>query len=459
MAFVLAANDPLASGHVRYNKRYLYRINAIAALGGILFGFDTAIISGTIRFLGEHFQLSDLKTGWAVGCISVGSAVGALVSGRLSDRIGRKKTLLLSAFLFAITGVGTGWAPSFPLFILFRLLSGVAIGCAALVCPIYIAEMAPARLRGRLVTFYQLAVTLGVLLAYLSNFLLLHTGSNNWRWMFSSQSVPALLFFFGLFFVAESPRWLLSKNHDTQSQNVLERIGGRAYATDESAAIRASFSGESRKKTGYTVYREVFPVILIGIVVAFFSQIGGPLVAYTPEIFKQVGIAEDSAFLQSVLLGFILCLFTFVAIFTIDKAGRRKLLLAGAAFLAFDLLALAVVFYFRLSGYAALVFILLFIAGYAATIGPVTWVLLSEVFPNRVRGRAMSLATLSLWLANFLVLGSFPLMKSTLGLSGTFGVYAVLLMLYFVFVWRNVPETKGRTLEEIERLVRHRQKP
>lgn len=453
MALVLATTKTVSSGNFLYNKGYIYRINAIAALGGILFGFDTAIISGTIHFFSQYFQLDDLKTGWAVGCISIGAAIGALGSGRLSDLVGRKKMLLVSAFLFAITGVGTGWAATFPLFVTFRILSGIAIGCAALVCPIYIAEMAPAYLRGRLVSFYQLAVTIGVLLAYLSNYLLLYTGDDNWRWMFSSQSVPALLFFFGLFFVSESPRWLISKKKEIEARNVLAKIGGIAYAEAESAAIRASFAVIVKENIGQLFRKDVFHIVLIGMVIAFASQLGGPLVAYAPEIFKQVGIAEDSAFLQSVILGVILCVFTFVAIATIDKAGRKKLLLFGSALLSADILALAFAFYFQLSGYWTLFFILFFIAGYAATIGPVTWVILSEIFPNRIRGSAMSLATLSLWIANFLVIGSFPVMKSQFGMPVTFGIYAVLLLIYFVFIVITVPETKGRSLEEIEKLL------
>jgi SP family arabinose:H+ symporter-like MFS transporter len=453
MALVLATTDAFSSGDFSYNKAYIYRINAIAALGGILFGFDTAIISGTIHFFSQHFRLDDLQTGWAVGCISVGAAIGALFSGRLSDLVGRKKMLLVSAFLFAITGVGTGWATTFPVFVAFRIASGIAIGCAALVCPIYIAEMAPAHLRGRLVSFYQLAVTIGVLLAYLSNYLLLYTGDDNWRWMFSSQSVPALLFFVGLFFVSESPRWLISKNRENEARQVLAQIGGNAYAEAESKAICAGFSVIIKEDLRFLFRKDVFLIVLIGIVVAFFSQIGGPLVAYAPEVFKQVGIAEDSAFLQSVLLGVILCVFTFVAIATIDKVGRKKLLLVGSALLSVDILALAFAFYFQLSGFWALLFILLFIAGYAATIGPVTWVILSEIFPNRIRGSAMSLATLSLWIANFVVIGSFPVMKSQFGMPVTFGIYAVLLLIYFVFILLTVPETKGKSLEEIERLL------
>ncbi|MFC5412751.1 sugar porter family MFS transporter [Larkinella bovis] len=453
MALVIAATESPTSGEFLYNKAYIYRINTVAALGGILFGFDTAIISGTIHFFSQHFRLNDLQTGWAVGCISLGAALGALVSGRLSDRYGRKKMLLFSALLFAVTGVGTGWANTFPLFVTFRMLSGVAIGCAALVCPIYVAEMAPAFLRGRLVSFYQLAVTLGVLMAYLANYGLLDTGDDNWRWMFSSQSVPALLFFFGLFFVSESPRWLISRQQETDARQVLARIGGRAYAEAESKAIRASFSTAIKDGWRFLFRKEVFHIVLIGIVIAFSSQLGGPLVAYAPEIFKQVGVAEDSAFLQSVILGLILCVFTFVAIATIDKAGRKRLLLSGSALLAVDILALALTFYFQLSGYWALLFILVFIAGYAATIGPVTWVVLSEIFPNRIRGSAMALATLSLWVANFLVIGSFPVLKSQFGMPLTFGLYAVLLLLYFIFIALTVPETKGKSLEEIERLL------
>jgi SP family arabinose:H+ symporter-like MFS transporter len=438
-----------------YNKGYIYLITFVVALGGLLFGFDLSIISGTVRFFGEHFSLDELGIGWAVGSINIGAAIGALVAGKLSDSLGRKKLLLLCAFLFALTGVGTGWAWDFTSFIIFRMLSGVAVGIAALVCPMYIAEMSPAPYRGRLVTLYQLAIVTGLLLAYISNYFLLDTGENNWRWMFSSQSVPALVFFMGLLIVAESPRWLIRKNRESEASRVLEKIGGKEYAKVESGIIRASFSHEVKEHLGDLFRKDIRPILLIGVAIAIFSQADGQnsLFSYAPEIFKNAGMAEDSAFLQSVIVGVVNFIFTFVAIATIDKIGRRKLLLYGSALLFLDAMALAFAFFLGLPGIWILIFVLGFIAIYAATLGPVTWVAISEIFPNRVRGNAMALATLALWLANFFTTASFPVMQSNFGLPVTFGIHAVICLAYFVFIWLKVPETKGKSLEEIEKIV------
>ncbi|WP_316814186.1 sugar porter family MFS transporter [Pedobacter heparinus] len=441
-----------AQSATSYNRSYVYLVSVIAAMGGLLFGFDLSIISGTVRFFSEYFHLTEVGTGWAVGCINLGSAVGALLAGKISDLLGRKQTLLICAFLFGITGLGTGWAESFSVFILFRMLSGVAVGAAAMVCPMYIAEISPAPLRGRLVAFYQLAITAGILLAYLSNYLLLNTGENNWRWMFSSQAVPSLLFFFGLFIVSESPRWLIRKSKTAEAKAILTRIGGSGYAQEETAIITRSFSHEIKENVKDLFKRDVAFILFLGILIAVFSQAVGQnsLFSYTPEIFKQAGMPEDNAFLQSVILGFINFLFTFIAIASIDKFGRKKLLMMGSILLFIDALALGYAFYAQLPGIWVLSFVLAFIAIYAATLGPVTWVVLSEIFPNRIRGNAMSMATLGLWLANFFTTASFPLMKAYLGLPGTFAVHAGICLIYFLFIRRNVPETKGKSLEEIE---------
>ncbi|GAB3959956.1 sugar porter family MFS transporter [Spirosoma harenae] len=456
MAIVIPAHTNSATAvSSTYNYSYIYLLSTVAALGGLLFGFDMAIISGTVRFFSDYFRLDTVETGWAVGCINLGSAVGALVTGKLSDSLGRRKSLLLCALLFAISGVGTGWATGFTTFIFFRLLSGVAVGAAALVCPMYIAETAPAPLRGRLVAIYQLAITSGILLAYLANYLLLDTGENNWRWMFSSQSLPAIFFFFSLFLVAESPRWLIRKQRDDLAQQVLTRIGGVSYARQEIETIRQSFAQEIEENIRNVFSKDLFGIVLVGIGIAVFSQADGQnsLFSYAPQIFQQAGMAEDSAFLQSVILGLINFTFTFFAIGTIDKIGRRSLLLYGSALLCLDALALATAFYFQWPSYWVLTFVLGFIAIYAATLGPVTWVALSEIFPNRIRGNAMALSTLALWIANFFTTASFPIMKANFGLPITFGIHAGICLIYFVFVKANVPETKGKSLEEIERLL------
>ncbi len=438
-----------------YNKRYIFFMTLVVALGGLLFGFDLSIISGTVSAFTQYFNLNEVEVGWAVGSINLGAALGALLAGKLSDSIGRKKVLVSCALLFALTGVGTGWAESFSVFIIFRMGSGVAVGMAALVCPMYIAEMAPAKIRGRLVAFYQLAIVIGLLLAYVSNYFLLDTGENNWRWMFSSQSAPALFFFFGLFLVSESPRWLIRNNRENEARNIMQKIGGVDYAQIEIESIRKSFSYK-REKIKDLLSKDLRGILLIGILIAIFSQTVGQnsIFSYAPEIFKNAGMAEDSAFLQSVIVGLVNLAFTFVAIFSIDKTGRKNLLKYGAILLFFDAGALAFSFYLELSGVWILTFVLGFIAVYAATLGPVTWVTVSEIFPNRVRGNAMSLATLALWIANFFTTASFPILKSAFGLPITFGIHGIICLIYFIFIFFRIPETKGKSLEEIEEMVK-----
>ncbi|MHA4845061.1 sugar porter family MFS transporter [Flavitalea antarctica] len=454
MAFIPSVS--LDSGNAAlqpYNHRFIYPVCMVVALGGVLFGFDLVIISGAVPFFTAHFKLDEVDTGWAVGCINIGAATGALMAGKLSDLIGRKALLLLCGILFAVTGVATGWAGNFNWFIIARLASGVAVGAAALVCPVYIAELAPSSLRGRLVTLYQLAIVTGLLLAYLSNYLLLDSGVDNWRWMFSSQTVPALLFFVGLFFVPESPRWLASKNKGGRAKQILSRIGGDEYATQEFNEIRKSFINESKEKLSDLLKKDFRWILLMGIAVAVFSQADGQnsLFSYAPVIFKQAGMAEDSAFLQSIIIGLINFLATFVAIALIDKSGRRKLLLYGSILLFVDALALAICFFIGAPSIFILLFVLGFIAIYSATLGPVTWVFLSEIFPNRIRGNAMALATLSLWIANFFTTASFPILKERFGLGVTFTIHAAICLIYFLFIRRNIPETKGKSLEEIEK--------
>ena len=432
-----------------FNKPFIYLSSAVAGLGGLLFGFDIAIISGTIRFFSEYFLLTEMETGWAVGSISIGAGIGALISGKLSDYFGRKKLLLFSAFLFALTGLGTGWAPNFNTFIFCRILSGVAVGSAALVCPMYIAEISPSSIRGRLISFYQLSITLGVLIAYLTNYLLLDIGDNNWRWMFSSQSLPAMLFFLFLFFVPESPRWLIMKGKEYEAHRVITRSGNE-YAENEIRSIKKSFSIKENINLQLLLNLRMVKLLFIGIVVAFFSQTGGPLISYAPEILGQVGMNEGSAFFQSTLIGLTLFLFTLIAIFTVDTLGRKKLLLFGALLLFIDTFLLALAIRFSIDPLFQLILILFFIAIYAASIGPVTWVLLSEIFPNQLRGFGMSVATLALWISNFILLSSFPVLKTQVGMSVTFAVYSSMFLFYFVYLLFFVPETKNKSLEEIQ---------
>ncbi len=442
------------------NYRFIYSLCVAVSLGGLLFGFDLSIISGTVAAFSNHFNLQSTGIGLSVGCINLGAALGALLAGKFSESLGRKKTLLFCAFLFAITGAGTGWAGNFTAFIMFRFLSGVSVGIAALVCPMYIAEISPASIRGRLVTLYQLAITIGILFAYLSNYLLLNTGENNWRWMFSSQSAPAILFLAGLFFIPESPRWLIHKKRTKEAAVILEKVGGREYAVNELKTIENSFSGPANTGHPDIGQKMVMHIIFLGIMVAFFSQAVGQnsLFSYAPEIFKGAGTAQHSAFFQAVILGVINLLFTFLAIATIDRYGRKRLLLFGSAFLFLDAIALSVCFYFQAPAIWILIFVLGFIAIYAATLGPVTWVILSEMFPNRIRGKAMGAATLSLWISNFLTTSSFPVMKAYLGMHYVFGIHSLICLAYLVFIIKMLPETKRKSLEEIELFFKKKSK-
>lgn len=454
MAVIITENTTLTNHvEVKLNYQYLIGICTIAALGGVLFGFDLAIISGTVASFTQVFQLNEWWQGFAVGCINIGAAIGALFSGKLAEAIGRKKVLLGCAILFAITGVSTGWANNFTVFLISRIASGAAVGAAALVCPIYLAEISPSTVRGRVVSFYQLAITFGLILAYLSNYLLLNVGDNNWRWMFSSQALPSLLFFVGLFFVPESPRWLIGKGKNQKADTILKTIGGELYANEEIKSIKASFSQVIKENFADIFNKNVVHIVWIGIFVAVFSQIDGQnsLLSYAPEIFKQVGFGQDTAFLQTVLIGVMFFVFTFVAISTIDKIGRKKLLLIGSVLLALICFAVSICFSINAPGYFMVIGVMLFIAVYASTLGPVTWVALSEIFPNKIRGNAMAVSTLALWIANFFTTWAFPIMQKNFGLPITFGIHGFICLAYFFYVTKYVPETKGKSLEEIEK--------
>ncbi|WP_046247171.1 sugar porter family MFS transporter [Hymenobacter terrenus] len=457
MAIIIENSQPVEqSTNFTFNQRYIARVCLVAALGGVLFGFDLVVISGAVPFFTQDFQLSSVQQGLAVGCINLGSALGALVAGRLSDSLGRRKFLLPCALLFALTGVGTGWAGGFAWFVFFRILSGVAVGAAALVAPMYIAEIAPANLRGRLIAFYQLAIVVGLLLAYIANYALLNVGPNNWRWMFTSQAAPALLFFVGLFFVPESPRWLVKKRLLDQARAVLKRVGGESYAAAEMTAIQGTVSTQSQESLSDLFKPNLRRALTVGCLVAIFSQIAGQnsVLSYAPVIFAQTGIGASSSFAQSILVGVICFAFTFVAIGSVDKVGRRTLLLWGSLLLALFLAGLAVSFQLNwTSGYIVLGLILAYVGTYSATLGPVTWVAVSEIFPTRIRGYAMAVATLTLWIANFFTTASFPILKEEFGLAVTFGIHMVICLVYFAVVWRYVPETKGKSLEEIEAIM------
>jgi len=448
-----------------FNQSYILLISIVAALGGLLFGFDTAIISGTISFIQPYFNLNEYSLGFAVSSILIGCAFGAAFAGKLSDLLGRKKVLLLCGFLFAVIGIGTGFSTSFLVFVSFRIIGGLAVGAAAMVAPMHIAETVPAQLRGRLVSLYQLAIVAGILLAYFSNYLLSETGENSWRWMFASQAIPSVLFMLCLIIVPETPRWLVQKKRETEAKIILTKIGGEEYGNTELANIINSFEIEEDRPDRFQKpvrsYQELLlpkyrSVLIMGIMIAIFQQITGinAILYYAPEIFKQTGVTASIALLQTIGIGVVMFIFTFVAIGLVDKIGRKILLLGGCLMMAASLIGVAVCFHFQFyEYYLVLIFIMLYIVAFSASLGAVTWVILSEIFPNSIRAVALSLSTLLLWIADFAASFMFPVLNKQLGGAATLLIFAALCVIYFIYIKIKIPETKGKSLEELERML------
>ncbi|WP_186452527.1 sugar porter family MFS transporter [Chitinophaga polysaccharea] len=444
--------EPIAAG---VNRRYIWLFTCVAALGGLLFGFDTAVISGAIPYISAYFSLDEYLLGWAVGAILIGCAAGSLLAGGAADRYGRRLVLVVCALLFAASGIGAGLSEQLHWFVFFRLLGGLGVGAAALVSPMYIAEMAPARLRGRLVAFYQMAIASGILLAYCSNLLLDHTGENNWRWMFASQAVPSVLFLAFLLVVPETPRWLIRRGRQQEAKTVLEKIHGEAPLEAEMEAIQKSYQQASHSSVKELFSMKYRAVLWLGILIAVFQQITGinAIIYYAPVIFRQTGISGSSSLMQTIGVGIVTVLATLFAIGFVDRLGRKMFFLIGSLTMTVSLMAVGACFqlsYF--DHYIVLAFTLLYVASFGCTLGAVTWVYLSEIFPNRVRGLAMSVATLALWLADFIVTYTFPVMARQLGTAATMYCYAGICLIACWYMFTRVKETKGKSLEEIETL-------
>ncbi|MCE5302006.1 MAG: sugar porter family MFS transporter [Planctomycetaceae bacterium] len=451
---------------------FVFRVCGVAALGGLLFGYDTAVIAGAIGPLQEHFHLSAAMKGWAAACALFGCVLGVSLAGVLGDRAGRKQTQLLSAILFFLSAIGTALAVQFAAFIVFRILGGVGVGIASMTAPMYIAEISPARLRGRLVSVNQLAVVSGILVIYFVNYLIALGGDAawnatvGWRWMFASGAVPSGLFFLLLLHVPESPRWLVERNRIATAHDVLVRLGGESFAAQELHAICESVATE-RQRSVRRFGPELRPVLWLGLTLAVLQQATGinVFLYYAPEIFKQLGAVNDLALLQTIVVGGVNLMATLLAIGTVDRWGRRPLMIGGASGMGGCLLTMGLVLQFQ--GMAGWVLLLLlgYVACFALSVGPVTWVILSEIFPNNVRSVAMSLATFALWTANFLVSQTFPMMDESPWLTERFHhgfpfyVYGSLCIVLVVVTWLGVPETKGRSLEEIERFWTKRTHP
>jgi SP family xylose:H+ symportor-like MFS transporter len=442
---------------------FVTRVCLVAALGGLLFGYDTAVIAGAIGFLQEHFRLDPAMKGWAASSALLGCVLGVAAAGVFSDRLGRRRTLLVAAVLFLASAVGTAVPRSFSVFVLFRMLGGVGVGVASMASPMYIAEISPAAVRGRMVSVNQFAIISGMLIVYFVNYLIVRQGDADWnrevgwRWMFASGIVPSLVFLGLLAIVPESPRWLVENGQVDRAQSVLSQVGGPAYAAFELASIRSA-AGATGGAFAELLRPGLRRALAVGVALAVLQQVTGinVFLYYAPEIFKQLGAGVDTALLQTIVVGVVNLGFTVVAIRTVDRWGRRPLMIAGAAGMGACLLAMGAAAQAGAIAGWVLLFVLGYIACFALSVGPVTWVLLSEFFPTRLRGRALSVATWCLWMANFAVSQTFPMLDGHPWLVERFRhgfpfyLYGACCALLVAVVWCWVPETRGRSLEEIE---------
>ena len=460
---------PAANGPA-YNLAYIWFISLVAAMGGLLFGYDWVVIGGAKPFFEKYFQLeSSGLSGWANSCALLGCLAGSLLAGALSDKLGRKILLLAAAALFAISSVLTGWAPTFVWFVAWRIIGGVAIGLASNLSPMYIAEVSPAHLRGRLVAINQLTIVLGVLGAQIVNCLIAKkvpegataevirqswNGQYGWRWMFTAVTLPSLLFFVGALFLPESPRWLVKNGLVERARRVLQRIGGAFHADTEVASIQETLAAEDIEHVRFQDLLEpkMFRILLVGSALAVLQQWSGINVIYNyaEEVFHAAGYDVNATLVNIVLTGVVALLFTLIAIRTVDHLGRRVLMLTGCAGIAFFHTLIGFGYQFHLKGLMVVVPVLATLACYSFSLAPITWVLISEIFPNRIRGAAISVAVSSLWIACFILTYTFPLLNQALGPARTFWLYAGICVAGFVFIYLCVPETKGKSLEQIE---------
>lgn len=456
----------------KLNKRFILGITLVSAMGGLLFGYDWVVIGGAKPFYERFFDIAQSPhlQGWAMSSALIGCLVGALVSGYLTDLFGRKKPLIVAAALFTIAAIGTGAGNSFTLFIIFRLIGGLGIGLASAVSPMYIAEISPASLRGRLVSINQLTIVIGILAAQIINYLIADkvpqgasdtfilqswNGQFGWRWMFWAGTFPAVMFFILSFFIPESPRFLAKSGNWLAATTILQRIGGTEYAAEAKNEIADTLHGNG-SKIDWKVLRssKVRPILMLGIVLAVFQQWCGINVIfnYAEEIFSSAGYSVSDMLFNIVITGAVNLIFCLLAMQMVDSWGRRKLMLLGSAGLALIFFTLGATYYFELKGLAVLVLVMLAIATYSMTLAPITWVILSEIFPNSIRGAAMALATTSLWIACFVLTYTFPILNKILNASGTFWLYSFICLSGFLFILKSLPETKGKSLEQIEKM-------
>lgn len=456
----------------QHSNRYLYGITLVATLGGLLFGYDTAVVSGAEKsleaFLIKPLGLSPLIHGATVSSALIGCIIGGAISGFFSNRIGRRKALLLASVLFFISALGSAYPealffkrgePSIALlltFNLYRIIGGIGVGMASAVTPMYISEVAPTEIRGRLVSFNQFAIILGMLVVYFVNWSIARgqtiewINDVGWRYMFASEAIPALLFGVLLFFVPETPRYLTLAREEKKALSILIRINGHKEKAER-------ILNEIKGTIGQNVKAKLFSygkkVIVIGILLSVFQQFVGINVAlyYAPRIFESMGAAKDASMMQTVIMGLVNVIFTVVAILTVDKWGRKPLLITGSIGMAIGMFAISFLASRDIIGIGTLVFIIIYTASFMMSWGPICWVLISEIFPNRIRGQAVAISVAFQWIANYLISSTYPAMMEYSG-ALTYGFYGLMAVLSALFVWKMVPETKGKSLEEMEKI-------
>jgi len=462
----------LEDARPRYRMGFLWSVCLVAAMGGLLFGYDWVVIGGAKPFFIRYFGLEEKleQAGWAMSCALVGCMIGALLSGLLSDKLGRKRLLILSGLFFTVSAVGTAVADSLDAFVWYRLLGGLGIGLASNLSPMYIGEVSPAEMRGRFGSINQLTIVIGVVLAQGVNWAIacnlpadfteeqiLHSwyGQIGWRWMFAAETVPAALFFVLMFFVPESPRWLVKNGRSDAAERILGRLGGEAYARCEVENIRRTLSEE---EIAHVRFRDLLEprlatVILMGVLLAALQQWCGINVIfyYAEDVFKAAGYTVSAIMVNIVYTGAIMLVFTFVAIGTVDRLGRKPLMLIGTGGLTLLYALIGGSFFLEIKGLHVLVLLLAAIAVYSFTLAPITWVLLAELFPNRIRGAAMAVSVFTLWVTCWVLAQEFLTMNKYLGAAGSFWVFGAICLAGFLYVLKFLPETRGKSLEQIER--------
>lgn len=456
----------------KFNFVYLTFLAFVSAMGGILFGYDWVVIGGAKPFYEIYFNITDDATlqGWAMSSALLGCIVGAVLTGFVADKLGRKNPLILSAILFIISSIGTGAVDSLSLFVIYRLIGGIGIGLASTLSPLYIAEIAPTAYRGRFVAINQLTIVVGILAAQIINYLIAEPVNadatpseilqswncqEGWRWMFWACAVPAGLFFMFMFLLPESPRFLVTVGKNMEALVILHKIGGQEYAKDELKNIESIIAEDNalKKESNDFLNPKVLPILVIGIILAVFQQWCGINIIfnYAEDIFRSAGYNVGEMLFNIVITGAVNFVFTIVAMFTVDQWGRRNLMLLGAFGLFIVYMLLGASYYLHVTGLPVLILVIVAIAIYAMSLAPITWVVLSEIFPNRIRGAAMSIATFALWISCFILTFTFPILNSLLGSSGIFWLYGGICLMAFLFIKTRLPETKNKSLEEIEK--------